>query len=149
MRRVYGSAVSTPEDSHLDPLARAVLAETLDVARAAAEGRVQRGDLEPFALVHAEADLRLVLLGDVAEALGYADGTGRVAATLLRRYDAAAFAIAALGFASPDGSPEHPQAREVVRIIVGHADGASGATWCELRRGPDGPRLTGLWETAG
>jgi hypothetical protein len=60
-----------------------------------------------------------------------------------------AFAIAVATFASPDGSPEHPQAREVVRVIVGHADGTNGATWCELRRGADGPRLTGLWETAG
>lgn len=125
------------------------MSETLDVARATAGGRVERGDLEPFALVHAGGDLRLVLLGEVSEALGYADGTGRVAATLLRRYDAVAFAIAAAGFASPDGSPEHPQAREVIRIIVGHADGTSGATWCELRSGPDGKRLTGLWETGG
>ena len=138
-----------PEHTHLDPSTRALLTETLDVARATAEGRVERGNLEPFALVHAEGDLQLVLLGDVAEALDHADGTGRVAATLLRRYDAAAFAIAVATFASPDGSPEHPQAREVVRIIVGHSDGASGATWCELRRRADGPRLTGLWETAG
>lgn len=133
--------------THLDPAAKALLAETLDVARATAEGRTERGDLEPFALVHAGGDLRLVLLGDVAEALEDAAGTGRVARTLLDRYAADAFAIAARGVASPDGSPEHPQAREVVRVIVGHADGTSGATWCELRRGKDGPRLTGLWET--
>ena len=71
-----------------------------------------------------------------------------MARTLLDRYAAAAFAIAARGIASPDGSPEHPQAREVVRVIVGLPDGTSGSTWCELRRGADGPRLSGLWETA-
>lgn len=141
--------MSHSEHPHLDPSAQALLAETLDVARATAHGRVELGDLEPFALVHADEDLKLVLLGDVSDALASADGTGRVAATLLRRYGASAFAIAALSLASPDGSPEHPQAREVIRVIVGHADGTSGATWCELRRGPDGPRLTGLWETAG
>jgi hypothetical protein len=65
------------------------------------------------------------------------------------RPGAEAFAIAALASASPDGGAEHPQAREVVRVIVGHADGTSGSTWCELRRGADGPRLTGFWETAG
>lgn len=140
--------MSASEHAHLDPSARTILAETLDVARATAEGRVKHGDLEPFALVHAANDLRLVLLGDVAEALHRPDGTGRVATTLLRRYDATAFAIAAPGVASPDGSPEHPQAREVVRVIVGHADGTSGATWCELRRGREGPRLTGFWETS-
>jgi hypothetical protein len=73
---------------------------------------------------------------------------GRVAGTLLKRPGAEAFAIAATATASPDGSPAHPQAREVIRVIVGHAEGMSGATWCELRRGPEGPRLTGLWETA-
>jgi len=141
--------VDDPGHTHLNSSARAVLAETLDVARATAEGRVEQGDLEPFALVHAKGDLQLVLLGDVAGALSHADGTGRVAAALLRRYDAAGFAIAVATVASPDGSPEHPQAREVVRIIVGHADGTSGATWCELRRSAGGPRLSGLWETAG
>jgi hypothetical protein len=83
MRRVYGSAVSHPEHAHLDPSAKAVLAETLDVARATAEGRVARGDLEPFALVHADADLSLVLLGDVAEALEYAGRDGSRGRTLL------------------------------------------------------------------
>jgi len=141
--------VALPDHEHLDPAAKALLADTLDVARATAEGRTERGDLEPFALVHAGGDLQLVLLGDVAEHLADPGGTGRIASTLLGRYGADAFAIAALTTASPDGSPEHPQAREVVRVIVGHADGTSGATWCELRRGPDGPRLTGLWETAG
>lgn len=141
--------MSHSEHAHLDPSAQALLTETLDVARATAEGRIERGDLEPFALVHTRGDLQLVLLGDVEEALRDASGTGRVAATLLRRYDAGAFAIAVLTLASPDGSREHPQSREVVRVIVGHADGTSGAAWCELRRGPDGPRLTGLWETAG
>jgi hypothetical protein len=141
--------VAVPEHAHLDPAMQALLAETLDVARATAEARVEAGDLEPFALVHADADLRLVLLGDVAEHLADPAGTGRVAATLLERYGAEAFAIAAGATASPDGSAEHPQAREVVRVIVGHADGTSGATWCELRRGAEGPRLSGLWETAG
>jgi len=141
--------VSTPEHEHLDPVARTLLAETLDVARGTAEGRVKAGDLEPFALVHADGELRLVLLGDVAETLVDAAGTGRVANTLLQRYAADAFAIVARATASPDGSPDHPQARDVVRIIVGHADGTSGATWCELRRTPEGPRLTGLWETGG
>lgn len=141
--------MSLPENEHLDPAVQGLLGETLDVARATAEGRAERGDLEPFALVHAGGDLELVLLGDVAAHLEDAAGTGRVASTLLQRYGADAFAIAATGTASPDGSPEHPQAREVVRVIVGHADGTSGATWCELRRGPEGARLTGLWETAG
>ena len=142
--------MSDPADhEHLEPAARTLLAEILDVARATAEGRTERGDLEPFALVHAGGDLQLVLLGDVAGALGDPDGTGRVAGTLLRRYGAEAFAIAALATASPDGSPAHPQAREVVRVIVGLPDGTSGASWCELRRTADGPRLTGLWETAG
>ncbi|MDP9385109.1 MAG: hypothetical protein M3P50_07735 [Actinomycetota bacterium] len=141
--------MSLREHEHLDPAVQALLGETLDVARATAEGRAETGDLEPFALVHAGGDLRLVLLGDVAEHLADASGTGRIASTLLQRYGADAFAIAATATASPDGSPEHPQAREVVRVIVGHADGTSGATWCELRRTADGPRLTGLWETAG
>lgn len=137
--------MSTPEHEHLDAGTRALLAETLDVARATAEGRTERGDLEPFALVHAGGDLQLVLLGDVAGALRDAAGTGRVAATLLSRYGADAFAIAAPAVASPDGSPDHPQARDVMRIIVGHADGTSGSTWCELRNG----RTSGLWETGG
>ena len=132
------------DHEHLDPAQKALLTETLDVARATAEGRAERADLEPFALVHTEGDLRLILLGDVAEALEDAAGTGRVARTLLDRYGAAAFAIAARGVASPDGSPEHPQAREVVRVIVGLPDGTSGSTWCELRNG----RLSGMWETA-
>jgi len=133
-----------PDHEHLEPAAKALLTETLDVARATAEGRLEHGDAEPFALVHVDDDLRIILLGDVAHALADATGTGRVARTLLDRYDAAAFAIAAQGLASPDGSPEHPQAREVVRVIVGLPDGTSGSTWCELRAG----RLTGLWETA-
>ena len=137
------------DHEHLDPAVRALLAETLDVARATAEGRTEKGDLEPFALVHAAGDLQLVLLGDVAHHLADPGGAGRVASTLLQRYSADAFAIAATATAAPDGSPEHPQARVVVRVFVGHADGTSGATWCELRRGPEGPRLTGLWETAG
>ncbi len=136
--------MSLPEHEHLDAGVRALLAETLDVARATAEGRAKAGDLEPFALVHADGDLRLVLLGDVAHALADPAGTGRVAATLLQRYGADAFAIAAPATASPDGSPEHPQAREVMRVIVGHADGTSGSAWCEL----SGGRLSGLWETA-
>ena len=140
--------MATPDHEHLDPGVKTLLAETLDVARATAVARTERGDSEPFALVHVEDDLRMILLGDVADALGDATGTGRVARTLLDRYAADAFAIAARGIASPDGTAEHPQAREVVRVIVGHADGTSGATWCELRRGKDGPRLTGLWETA-
>ncbi len=140
--------MALPDHEHLDPAVKALLTETLDVARATAEARTERSDLEPFALVHVDDDLRMVLLGDVAGALEDATGTGRVARTLLDRYGADAFAIAARGVASPDGSPEHPQAREVVRVIVGHADGTSGATWCELRRAKDGPRLTGLWETA-
>lgn len=139
--------MATPDHEHLAPGVKTLLAETLDVARATAEARTERADLEPFALVHVEEDLRMVLLGDVADSLEDATGTGRVARTLLDRYAADAFAIAARGIASPDGTPEHPQAREVVRVIVGHADGTSGATWCELRRGKDGPRLTGLWET--
>ena len=130
---------------HLDAGVRALLSETLDVARGTAEARTERGDREPFALVHTGGDLKLVLLGDVAHALADPAGTGRVAATLLQRYEADAFAIAAPATASPDGSPEHPQAREVMRVIVGHADGTSGSTWCELRGG----KLTGLWETAG
>lgn len=141
--------MSTTDHEHLEPDAKALLAETLDVARATAEGRAEHGDLEPFALVHANGNLQLVLLGDVAEALEDAAGTGRVATTLLSRYGADAFAIAARAVAAPDGTPEHPQAREVVRVIVGLPDGTSGATWCELRRTADGPRLTGLWETAG
>jgi hypothetical protein len=136
--------LATPDHEHLDAGVRALLAETLDVARATAEGRTEAGDAEPFALVHAGGDLRLVLLGDVADALRDAAGTGRVAATLLQRYGADAFAIAARAVASPDGSPEHPQAREVMRVIVGHADGTSGSTWCEMRGG----KLAGLWETA-
>jgi len=140
--------VATHDHEHLDPAIRELLAEILDVARATAEGRADRGDVEPFALVHTQGDLQLVLLGDVADSLADAQGTGRVAGTLLQRYDAQAFAIAALSTASPDGAPGHPQAREVVRVIVGHKDGTSGATWCEVRRTPAGPRLTGLWETA-
>ncbi|MBW3551232.1 MAG: hypothetical protein KY442_10595 [Proteobacteria bacterium] len=107
------------------------------------------------ALIHLILQLRRPKLSEklkpdtLAEHLADAAGTGRVASTLLQRYGADAFAIAATATASPDGSPEHPQAREVVRVIVGHADGTSGATWCELRRGSEGPRLTGLWETAG
>jgi len=141
--------VAEPDHEHLEPAAQALLAELLDVARATAEARAERGDLEPFALVHAGGEEQLILLSDVAEHLTDATGTGRVATTLIARYDAEVFAIAALATASPDGAPEHPQAREVVRVIVGHRDGASGATWCELRRTVDGPRLTGLWETAG
>ena len=140
--------MAVPDHEHLDPAVQTVLKETLDLARATAEARAEHGDLEPFALVHAAGDLQLVLLGDVAHHLDAPAGTGRVAATLLQRYDAEAFAIAALAAASPDGAAEHPQAREVVRVIVGHADGTSGSTWCELRRGPEGHRLTGLWETA-
>ena len=140
--------MASHDHDHLDPAVKALLAEILDVARATAEGRADRGDLEPFALVHTTGDLELVLLGDVADALSDATGTGRVAGTLLQRYGAEAFAIAAVATASPDGTPEHPQAREVVRVIVGHKDGTSGATWCEVRQTPAGPRLTGLWETA-
>ena len=135
--------MALPDHEHLDPGVRALLAETLDVARATAEGRAKAGDLEPFALVHAGGDLRLVLLGDVAHALADPQGTGRVATTLLQRYGADAFAIAAVATASPDGSPEHPQARQVMRVIVGHADGTSGSAWCEVQNG----RLTGMWET--
>lgn len=141
--------MALPDDAHPDPAVQAVLAETLDVARATAEARAEHGDLEPFALVHQAGDLQLVLLGDVAGHLADPVGTGRVATTLLQRPGAEAFAIAVLTTASPDGGPEHPQAREVVRVIVGHADGTSGATWCELRRGADGARLTGFWETSG
>lgn len=140
------------DDLPLDPSVEALLREALDVARATAEARTEAGQLEPFALVASAsasaAELRLILLGDVAEHLGDAAGTGRVAQTLIERYAATAFSIVALAHASPDGSPEHPQSREVMRVIVGHSDGTTGATWCELRRGAEGPRLTGLWETA-
>jgi hypothetical protein len=140
--------VADPDHEHLDTVAQALLAEILDVARATAEARADAGELEPFALVHAGGEERLILLGDVAQHLVDAAGTGRVATTLISRYDAEVFAIVARATASPDGSPQHPQARDVVRVIVGHRDGASGSTWCELRDTADGPRLTGLWETA-
>ena len=141
--------MSESDHDHLDPAAQALLAEILDLARATSEARAERGDLEPFALVRAAGqEEQLILLGDVAQHLGDASGTGRIATTLIGRYDAEVFAISAQATASPDGSPAHPQAREVVRVIVGHRGGASGATWCELRRTADGPRLTGMWETA-
>jgi hypothetical protein len=102
---------------------------------------------EPFALVHAGGDLRLILLGDVSAALEDAAWNGPGRAHPARPLRGRRVRDRRRGIASPDGSPEHPRAREVIRVIVGHADGTSGSTWCELRRGADGTRLSGLWET--
>lgn len=130
---------------------QATVRRTLDFARALAETRTAdlRGadaDIEPFAVVHdAEHGLRPVLLADVREHLNTPEGLNRVAGSLLARFGADCFAIVTRWFASPDGNPEHPQSREVVRVIVGHASGASGALYTDVTRTDEGPRLAGVW----
>jgi hypothetical protein len=134
------------------PDVQAALREVMDLARALAVSRLEElddpaADVAPFAVVRTADGLTPVTLDDVRGHLGNPDGMGRVAASLLAQFDADAFAIAARWYASPDGSPEHPQAREVVRVIIGHSDGLSGAVFAELERRPEGPRLASVWET--
>jgi len=141
----------SPRD--LDDAERARLRELVDFARALAEARVSElesedAEMEPFAVVDRDGgELTPVLLGDVASALDTTEGLGRVASTLLSRYDATTFAVASRWWASPDGDPSHPQAREVVRVVVGHREGAAGMTFTEIHRGDGGVRLAGIWET--
>ncbi len=128
------------------------LETVLDAARSLAAERVGAlrapdAEIEPFAVVHTARGLVPVLLGDVAEHLATLDGTNRVAGSLLHQFDADAFALATLWHASPDGTAEHPQAREVLRIIVGHVSGSSTAVFAEIERRPEGPRLAPVWET--
>ena len=128
------------------------LGTVLDAARSLAAERVgglraPDAEIEPFAVVHTARGLVPVLLGDVAEHLATLDGTNRVAGSLLHQFDADAFALATLWHASPDGTAERPQAREVLRIIVGHVSGSSTAVFAEIERRPEGPRLAPVWET--
>jgi hypothetical protein len=134
------------------PEVQAALREVMDFARALAVTRLQElddpaADVAPFGVVRTDTGLTPVALDDVRGHLGNPDGMGRVAGSLLAQFDADAFAIAARWYASPDGSPDHPQAREVVRVIVGHSDGLSGAVFAEIDRRPEGPRLASVWET--
>ncbi|MCX6385029.1 MAG: hypothetical protein NTV40_00070 [Solirubrobacterales bacterium] len=127
------------------------LRDVMELARGLAVSRLEELDdpaaeITPFGVVRTESGLVPVLLDEVAEQLGNPDGMGRVAASLLGRYEADAFAIAARWYSSPDGSPDHPQAREVMRVIVGHSDGLSGAIFAEIDRRPEGPRLSAVWE---
>jgi len=75
------------------------------------------------------AELRGVL--DAARALAHAES----------------FAIASRAWASPTGTAEHPQAREVLRIIVGHASGLGGALFAGIERGGRRVRLSPIWQT--
>ncbi len=138
-----------PDD---DAEVQSALAEVLDAARSLAIARVGGLDdagapVAPFAVVRTPAGLRPVLLDDVAAHLATPAGVNRVAGSLLHQFEADAFALAAPSHASPDGRPEHPQAREVLRIIVGHVSGVSGAAYAEIDRGPGGVRLGPVWET--
>jgi len=142
------------DHEHLDAGVEEVLRELLDVGRATAEARLEQttdreDPIEPFALVtDDEKGTRLVDISAVAQHTTTPEGMGRVIHSLLQQTGAEGFAVGARHVASPDGELTHPQAREVVRVIVGHRDGTSGATFCEVRRGPDGPRVSGFWETA-
>jgi hypothetical protein len=131
---------------------QAALESVLDAARGLAADRLGELDaadapIAPFAVVRSARGLTPVLLDDVAEHLATPEGTSRVAGSLLHQFDADAFALATPWHASPDGRPDHPQAREVLRIIVGHVSGRSGAVYAEIERRPEGPRLAPVWET--
>lgn len=135
----------------IPPDVSTLLRTVVDFTRALAETRTAElegmdADIEPFAAIHTDDGLTPVVLTDVREHLNTAEGLGRVASSLMARYRADAFAIANRWYASPTGDPQHPQAREVVRVIAGHASGASGAVFSEVVRGPTGPRLAGVWE---
>lgn len=129
------------------------LGEVFDFARALAQARLEELDapdaeIEPFGVAAVGEELKVVLLDDVRGHLATPHGMGRVAGTILQRYGADTFAIAATHHASPDGSAEHPQAREVMRVVVGHANGMSGAMYAAVERGTQGPRLGQVWEVS-
>jgi len=137
-----------PDDARVAEEMRAVL----DATRALAHERVDALEdpaaaIAPFAVVDAGGETKLVLLEDVAEHLASPEGVNRVAATLLGRYGGESFAIASGAWASPSGGVEHPQAREVLRIIVGHASGLGGALFAGVERGTNGVRLSPIWQT--
>ncbi len=137
-----------PDDARVAEEMRTVL----DAARALAHERVDaledpEAAIAPFAVVDVAGETKVVLLEDVAEHLVSPEGVNRVAATLLGRYDAESFAIASRAWASPSGGADHPQAREVLRVIVGHASGLGGALFAGVERGPTGVRLSPIWQT--
>ncbi len=137
-----------PDDARVTAELRGVL----DAARAFAHERIDAlgepdAEIAPFAVVEAPGGSRVVLLEDVAEHLDSPAGVNRVAATLLGRYEAESFAIASRAWASPTGTAEHPQAREVLRIIVGHASGLGGALFAAIERGGRRVRLSPIWQT--
>jgi len=140
--------IAQPDDARVAEQMRTVL----DAARALARERVDALDdpeaaIAPFAVVDAAGGTKVVLLADVAEHLASPEGVNRVAATLLGRYGAESFAIASGAWASPSGASEHPQAREVLRVIVGHASGLGGALFAGVERGVNGVRLSPVWQT--
>ncbi len=123
----------------------------LEVARALAHERVDAlatpdAVIEPFAVAWTGGEQRLLDLADVAGALASPTGVNRVASTLISRYDADTFAVVSVAHASPSGDAEHPQAREVLRVILGHATGFSGSAWAEVDRTSSGPRLSAVWQ---
>lgn len=123
----------------------------LEVARALAHERVDAltspdAVIEPFAVAWTGGEQRLLDLADVAGALATPTGVNRLASTLISRYDADTFAVVSAAHASPSGDAEHPQAREVLRVILGHATGFSGGAWTEVDRTAAGPRLSAVWQ---
>lgn len=142
------------EEPDVPPEVRQRLRDVMDFTRDMARVRLEaltRPDarIEPFGAILTDEELRGVVLDDVAEHLTTPEGTSRVAASLVERFGARAFAVATAAWSSPDGSPEHPQRREVVRVVVGDESGLTGALFGEVQRRAEGPRLTGIWETGG
>lgn len=124
----------------------------LDVARSLAHERIDSLEdpvaaVVPFAVTWAQEQQKLLDLTDVAHALATPDGVNRIAATLISRYEADTFAIVSASTASETGDSQHPQAREVLRVILGHATGFSGSAFCDVQRTPNGPKLSGVWQT--